>query len=125
MYRKSMIAVLAVFAAILIAPQSQAGVSIGLSADEDGIKSFHLAIGEHYGVKEKEVVVVRGESPIIETASASASSTLQNAEMVSLPTPNRNPFYLSTTTPTVVPLGNAANAAIAKSGRVLMSILLR
>jgi len=65
MQKKSMIvplvllAPLALFAAFLIAPQAQAGVEVGLSIDEDGIKSFHLAIGEHYGVKEKEVVVVR------------------------------------------------------------------
>ena len=59
MYRKSIIAILALFAAILVAPQTQAGVEVGLSADQDGIKSFHLAIGEHYGVKEKEVIVVR------------------------------------------------------------------
>lgn len=59
MYRKSMIALLALFAALLITPRTQAGVDIGLSLDEDGIKSFHLAIGEHYGVKEKEVIVVR------------------------------------------------------------------
>ncbi len=59
MYRKSIIAVLALFAALLVAPQTQAGVEVGLAADEDGIKSFHLAIGEHYGVQEKEVVFVR------------------------------------------------------------------
>ena len=62
MYRKSMIALLAplaLLAAFLIAPQAQAGVDIGLSIDEDGIRSFHLAIGEHFGVKEKAVVVVR------------------------------------------------------------------
>jgi hypothetical protein len=64
MYRKSIIVLLAplvLFAALLIAPKSQAGVEIGLSADEDGIRSFHLAIGEHYGVKEKEVIVVRDQ----------------------------------------------------------------
>lgn len=36
-----------------------ADLDIGLKIDEDGIKSFHLAIGEHYNVPEKEVVVIK------------------------------------------------------------------
>ncbi|MEW5925212.1 MAG: hypothetical protein AB1746_14610 [Candidatus Zixiibacteriota bacterium] len=36
-----------------------AGVDIGLSLDKDGLNSFYLAIGDHYRVPEKEVVVVR------------------------------------------------------------------
>ncbi|MBU8933052.1 MAG: hypothetical protein KOO62_03500 [candidate division Zixibacteria bacterium] len=39
-----------------------AGVEVGLSIDSDGIKSFHLAIGEHYQIPEKEVVAVRKKS---------------------------------------------------------------
>ncbi len=50
---------LAIFAIALIAPKSQAEVSAGITLDKDGIKSFHLAIGDHYGVPEKDVVVVR------------------------------------------------------------------
>jgi hypothetical protein len=34
-------------------------VSIGVSIGEEGIRSFHLAIGEYYRVPEREVVVVR------------------------------------------------------------------
>jgi len=62
MYRKTMITLLASFVLLalsVIAPQTQAGVEVGLSADEDGIRSFHLAIGEHYGVQEKTVIAVR------------------------------------------------------------------
>lgn len=36
-----------------------AQLEIGLSADKDGIREFHLAIGEHYKAPEKEIVVIR------------------------------------------------------------------
>ncbi len=36
-----------------------AGVDVGLSLDQDGLRSFYLAVGEHYRVPEKEVIVVR------------------------------------------------------------------
>ena len=39
--------------------QCRAGVDIGVSIGEDGIKGFYLAIGEHYRVPEKQVIVVR------------------------------------------------------------------
>jgi hypothetical protein len=39
--------------------ETSADVSLGVSLDEDGLRGFHLAIGEHYNVPEKEVVVVR------------------------------------------------------------------
>ena len=39
--------------------KAHAGVDVGISVDEDGIKGFYLAIGEHYRVPEREVVVVR------------------------------------------------------------------
>jgi hypothetical protein len=42
-----------------VAPNSQAGVQVGVSADDDGVKGFYLAIGEQYRVPEREVVVVR------------------------------------------------------------------
>ena len=38
---------------------SNAGVNLGASIDDDGLKSFYLAIGDHYKVQEKEVVVVQ------------------------------------------------------------------
>jgi hypothetical protein len=37
----------------------QADVDIGVSIDKDGLKGFYLAIGEHYKVPEKEIIVVR------------------------------------------------------------------
>ena len=39
-----------------------ADVNVGVSIDKDGIKGFHLAIGEHYQVAEKEVVRIRQKS---------------------------------------------------------------
>jgi len=46
-------------AVLALAPMTRAGVDVGLSVDEDGVRSFYLAIGEHYRVPEREVVVVR------------------------------------------------------------------
>lgn len=37
----------------------KADVNLGLSIGDEGIKGFYLAIGEHYRVPEKEIVVVR------------------------------------------------------------------
>ena len=51
-----------VLAVLLVGPLVQrvnADVSLGVSLDEDGLRGFHLAIGEHYRVPEAEVVVVR------------------------------------------------------------------
>ncbi len=44
---------------IFLSPVISAGVSVGIEADSDGIKSFHLAIGEFYNIPEKEVIIVR------------------------------------------------------------------
>ena len=46
------------FLVLAIGP-AKADVSIGVSADNDGIKSFYLSIGEQYRVPEAEVIVVR------------------------------------------------------------------
>jgi len=43
----------------LSAITTKGDVSVGLSADNDGIKSFYLSIGEQYRVPEKEVIIVR------------------------------------------------------------------
>lgn len=37
----------------------RAQVSIGVKADESGIKEFYLAIGDHYKAPEKEVLIVK------------------------------------------------------------------
>ena len=39
--------------------QCRADVDIGLSIGDEGIKGFYLAIGEHYKVAEKEIVIVK------------------------------------------------------------------
>ena len=46
-------------AALALTSPARAGVDVGLSIDDDGVKGFYLAIGEHYRVPEREVVVVR------------------------------------------------------------------
>ncbi|UCD17583.1 MAG: hypothetical protein JSV44_01390 [Candidatus Zixiibacteriota bacterium] len=56
--RKSVV-LFALMALFPIASLCQAEVNVGLSLDKDGIKSFCLAIGEHFNVEEKKVVVVR------------------------------------------------------------------
>ncbi len=52
------LAALFMFVAFLPADTS-AGVSFGVSADEDGLKSFYLAIGEHFQAPQEEVILVR------------------------------------------------------------------
>ena len=59
MNRTATIILPAVFTIALLAPRSHADVDIGLSVDSEGIKGFYLAIGEHYEMKEREVVAVR------------------------------------------------------------------
>jgi hypothetical protein len=41
---------------------SAADVNVGISADRDGIKEFHLSIGTHYGAKEPVIEKVRARS---------------------------------------------------------------
>ncbi len=57
-YGKSSMAALAL-AAWLTAGQSLADVSFGLSVGDEGVRSFYLAIGEHYEVSEKQIVLVQ------------------------------------------------------------------
>lgn len=40
----------------------KADVDVGVSIGDDGIKSFYLAIGDHYNVPEKDIIVVRKKS---------------------------------------------------------------
>ena len=53
-----------------------------------------------------EEVTVTGESPLIETATASVASSLDKTTLQTLPTAGRNAFFLSVTTPNVVPSGD-------------------
>ncbi|HXV59265.1 MAG TPA: carboxypeptidase-like regulatory domain-containing protein, partial [Vicinamibacteria bacterium] len=73
----------------------------------------------------EESITVTGEAPLLETATASRSSSLESEEMKILPTPARNPFFLAITTPNVVPTGNpvfqrmqdqSANASLSIAG---------
>ncbi|UCD93949.1 MAG: hypothetical protein JSU69_09280 [Candidatus Zixiibacteriota bacterium] len=41
------------------ADQGRAEVNVGVSVEDGCLKTFHLAIGEHYNVPEKEIIVVR------------------------------------------------------------------
>ncbi|MEW5994683.1 MAG: hypothetical protein AB1744_09825 [Candidatus Zixiibacteriota bacterium] len=53
---------LAVAAVVLLGPAvgwCLADVSLGLTVGEEGLKSFYLAIGEHYQAPEKDIVVLR------------------------------------------------------------------
>jgi len=48
------------FATMLItATDARSGVNLGVSIDDEGLRGFHLAIGEYFHVPEREVVVVR------------------------------------------------------------------
>jgi hypothetical protein len=53
-----------------------------------------------------EEVTVTGESPIIETSNASVAASLDSTTLEVLPTAGRNPFFLATVTPSVVPSGD-------------------
>jgi hypothetical protein len=52
-----------------------------------------------------EQVIVTGETPTLGRANASVASIIDRAALENLPTTGRNPFLLSTTLPSVVPLG--------------------
>ncbi len=53
-----------------------------------------------------ESITVTGETPLIETATASISSAIDKAQMDVLPTPGRNVFIFSVGTPNVVHAGD-------------------
>ena len=53
----------------------------------------------------QESIIVTSATPILENGTASVASSLEQAELQTLPTPSRNPFFVSITTPAVVPSG--------------------
>lgn len=55
----------------------------------------------------RETITVTSESPILENARASQSSSLEHVELETLPSASRNPFYFSVTTPNVIHTGQA------------------
>ena len=54
----------------------------------------------------QETVTVTGESPLIDTATASTGGTLDRAQLEALPSPGRNAFLIGVTVPTVNPVGD-------------------
>lgn len=71
-----------------------------------GVQTFHVIdIALEVGAI-AESVTVTGESPIIETATASVASTVDKAQIDVLPTPGRNIFIYSVTTPNVIHTGD-------------------
>lgn len=54
----------------------------------------------------QEAVTVEGRASPLETSNASVGSTLDSSTLQTLPTAGRNPFFLSITTPGVVPTGD-------------------
>jgi hypothetical protein len=53
-----------------------------------------------------ENVTVTGQSPLIDTSSASAGAVLDRQALESLPAPGRNAFLIGITVPTVMPVGD-------------------
>jgi hypothetical protein len=55
-----------------------------------------------------EEVVVTGSSPLLETANASTGGDLDKSTLESLPSQNRNGFFMAVELPTVVSSGDAS-----------------
>lgn len=53
-----------------------------------------------------ESITVTGESPVIDTATASVASMLDSKTLELMPTAGRNAFFLAVTTPNVIPSGD-------------------
>jgi hypothetical protein len=54
----------------------------------------------------QETVTVTGESPLIDTSTASTGGTLDRQQLEVLPSPGRNAFLIGVTVPTVNPVGD-------------------
>ena len=54
----------------------------------------------------EESITVTGQSPIIDTSSASTGGTLDRQTLEALPAPGRNAFLIGITVPTVMPVGD-------------------
>ena len=81
------------------APYTRQALDIGV--DTQLVQDVTMSVG---GIAES--VTVTGETPLIETASASVASAITRAQMDVLPTPGRNVFIMSVTTPNVVHAGD-------------------
>ncbi len=81
------------------APFRREGLEVGVQTFL--VQDVSLQVG---GIAES--VTVTGETPLIETANASIASAIDKAQLDVLPTPGRNVFIYSVTTPNVVHTGD-------------------
>ena len=81
------------------APFRREGLEIGVATQL--VQDVSLQVG---GIAES--VTVTGETPLIETATASVASAIDKAQLEVLPSPGRNVFIYSVTTPNVVHTGD-------------------
>ena len=77
----------------------QTGIAIGTQQFLD--LDLNMALGDV-----TEVVTVTEELPVLESATASGGTLLDNQKIAELPNSGRNPFMMSALTPGVVPSGN-------------------
>lgn len=58
--RRAIIFLVLIMAALGSAiPRAEAGVDLGISIGEEGLRSFNLSVGDYYRVPEREVVIIR------------------------------------------------------------------
>jgi hypothetical protein len=81
------------------APYTREALEVGVASQL--VQDVTMSVG---GIAES--VTVTGETPLIETASASIASAIDKAQMEVLPTPGRNVFIMAVTTPNVVHAGD-------------------
>ncbi len=81
------------------APFRREGLEVGVATQL--VQDVSLQVG---GIAES--VTVTGETPLIETANASIASAIDKAQLEVLPSPGRNVFIYSVTTPNVVHTGD-------------------
>jgi hypothetical protein len=81
------------------APFRREGLEIGVATQL--VQDVSMQVG---GIAES--VTVTGETPLIETATASVASAIDKAQLDVLPSPGRNVFIYSVTTPNVVHVGD-------------------
>ena len=81
------------------APTVQEGLIIGISSWP--VVDVTLSVG---GID--ETITVTGAGPLIESGTASVASTIDRAQLETLPSPGRNVFIMAVTTPNVVHTGN-------------------
>lgn len=80
-------------------PFTRQGVTVGIQ--DFIVLDITLQVG---GIE--ETVTVTGETPLIETATASVSSAIDKAQLEVLPTIGRNVFIFALTTPNVIHVGD-------------------